>query len=78
MTSLDKVPAVFCPHSGGILAMMNFNEKEDFIVMGYSTHPKIVEWETSWLSYPPDIRATPPLSIVLKSGVKNVAAIQRP
>ena len=43
MVSLDKVSAVFCPHSGGILAMMNFNEKEDFIVMGYTTHPKVVE-----------------------------------
>ena len=43
MTSLDKVPAVFCPHSGGILAMMNFNEKDGFIIMGYTTHPKTVE-----------------------------------
>src|SRR5512135_2266444 len=58
MVSLDKVPAVFCPHSGGILAMMNFNEKEDFIVMGYSTHPKIVEMGNKLvIRIPADIRA---------------------
>ena len=58
MVSLDKVPAVFCPHSGGILAMMNFNEKEDFIVMGYTTHPKIVETGNKLvIRIPADIRA---------------------
>ena len=58
MVSLDKVPAVYCPHSGGILAMMNFNEKEDFIVMGYSTHPKIVEMGNKLvIRIPADIRA---------------------
>ena len=78
MTSLDKVPAVFCPHSGGILAMMNFNEKEDFIVMGYSTHPKIVEMGNKLIiRIPPDIRAyASAFSDRAKDrGVKKVAAV---
>ena len=78
MTSLDKVPAIFCPHSGGILAMMNFNEKEDFIVMGYSTHPKIVETGNKLIiRIPPDIRAyAAAFSDKAKErGVKKVAAV---
>jgi len=34
-------PAVFVPHSGGIYAMQAFNEQEKFIVMAYSSTPKI-------------------------------------
>jgi branched-chain amino acid transport system substrate-binding protein len=78
MVSLDKVPAVFCPHSGGILAMMNFNEKEDFIVMGYSTHPKIVEMGNKLIiRIPPDIRAyAAAFSDKAKErGIKKVAAV---
>ncbi len=78
MVSLDKVPAVFCPHSGGILAMMNFNEKEDFIVMGYSTHPKIVEMGNKLIiRIPPDIRAYASAFIdrAKERGVKKVAAV---
>ncbi len=78
MVSLDKVPAVFCPHSGGILAMMNFNEKEDFIVMGYSTHPKIVELGNKLvIRIPADIRAYASAFIdrATERGVKKVASI---
>jgi branched-chain amino acid transport system substrate-binding protein len=78
MTSLDKVPAVFCPHSGGILAMMNFNEKEEFIVMGYSTHPKIVEMGNKLIiRIPPDIRAYASAfgDKAKERGVKKVAAV---
>jgi len=78
MVSLDKVPAVFCPHSGGILAMMNFNEKEDFIVMGYTTHPKIVETGNKLvIRIPADIRAYASAFIdrAKARGVKKVAAI---
>jgi branched-chain amino acid transport system substrate-binding protein len=39
----SKVPAVFVPHSGGIYAMQAFNEREKFIVMAYSSTPKITE-----------------------------------
>ena len=78
MVSLDKVPAVFCPHSGGILAMMNFNEKEDFIIMGYTTHPKIVEAGNKLvIRIPADIRAYASAFIerAKERGVKRVAAI---
>jgi len=37
------VPAVFVPHSGGIYAMQAFNEQEKFLVMAYSSTPKITE-----------------------------------
>ncbi len=78
MVSLDKVPAVFCPHSGGILAMMNFNEKENFIVMGYSTHPKIVEMGNKLvIRMPPDIRAYAAAfgDRAKERGIKKVGAI---
>ena len=39
----SKVPAVFCPHSGGIYALQAINEQEKFIVMAYSSAPKITE-----------------------------------
>jgi branched-chain amino acid transport system substrate-binding protein len=38
-----RSPAVFVPHSGGIYAMQAFNEQEKFIVMAYSSTPKITE-----------------------------------
>jgi branched-chain amino acid transport system substrate-binding protein len=78
MISLDKVPAVFCPHSGGILAMMNFNEKDGFIVMGYTTHPKTVEMGNKLIiRMPPDIRAyASAFSDKAKErGIKKIAAI---
>jgi branched-chain amino acid transport system substrate-binding protein len=78
MVSLDKVSAVFCPHSGGILAMMNFNEKEDFIVMGYTTHPKVVETGNKLIiRMPPDIRAYASAfsDRAKERGIKKVAAI---
>jgi len=36
-----QAPAVFVPHSGGIYALQAFNEQEKFIVMAYSSTPKI-------------------------------------
>jgi branched-chain amino acid transport system substrate-binding protein len=38
-----QTPAVFVPHSGGIYAMQAFNEQEKFIIMAYSSTPKITE-----------------------------------
>jgi branched-chain amino acid transport system substrate-binding protein len=78
MVSLDKVSSVFCPHSGGILAMMKFNEKEDFLVMGYSTHPKIVEMGNKMvIRMPPDIRAYASAfgDKAKERGIKKIAAI---
>ena len=39
----NKPPVIFCPHSGGILGMMKFNEKEGFLIGGYTTYPAIVK-----------------------------------
>ena len=78
LVSMDKVTSVFCPHSGGILAMMKFNEKEEFMVMGYSTHPKIVEMGNRLvIRMPPDIRAyASAFSDKAKErGIRKVAAI---
>ena len=38
-----QTSAVFVPHSGGIYAMQAFNEQEKFLVMAYSSTPKITE-----------------------------------
>lgn len=39
----SNVPAVFVPHSGGIFALMSFNEQSEFLVMAYSSVPSITE-----------------------------------
>lgn len=38
-----QTPAVFVPHSGGIYALQAFNQQEKFIVMAYSSTPKITQ-----------------------------------
>lgn len=48
------VPAVFVPHSGGTFALQDFNEKDNFIVMSYSSVPSITEsGNTMTLRIPP-------------------------
>lgn len=42
-TLTPKPPVIFCPHSGGILAMEKFNEEEGFLIQGYTDNPKILE-----------------------------------
>jgi len=52
----ENAPIVFCSHSGGILAMMSFNEKQNpkFIVAGYSSEPAMLEQNNkSMLMIPP-------------------------
>ena len=36
-------PIIFTPHSGGIFALQEFNEKEGFLIGAYSSEPKITE-----------------------------------
>ena len=38
-----KTPAVFVPHSGGIFALQQFNEQEKFLLMAYSSVPRITD-----------------------------------
>lgn len=42
MISKNKPIAVYCPHSGGILALEKINEKEGFIISGYTTNIAII------------------------------------
>jgi len=35
----NKTPVIFCPHSGGISALAQFNEQEGFIIAGYTSSP---------------------------------------
>lgn len=36
----NKTSIVFCPHQGGISAMAQFNEKDNFIIAGYTSSPQ--------------------------------------
>jgi branched-chain amino acid transport system substrate-binding protein len=38
-----NTPIIFCPHSGGIAAMQEFNQTENFLIGGYSSEPKLYE-----------------------------------
>jgi len=38
-----NTPIVFCPHSGGIAAMQEFNQTENFLIGAYSSEPKLFE-----------------------------------
>lgn len=38
-----NTPIIFCPHSGGIFAMQEFNETENFLIAAYSSEPKITQ-----------------------------------
>ncbi|WP_354685043.1 ABC transporter substrate-binding protein [Cupriavidus necator] len=38
-----KTTAIFVPHSGGIFALQAFNEQEKFLVMAYSSVPRITD-----------------------------------
>ncbi|ROT98223.1 ethanolamine utilization protein EutJ [Marinobacter sp. R17] len=39
----SDVPAIFVPHSGGVFALQDFNEKDDFMVMAYTSVPTVTE-----------------------------------
>jgi len=39
----SNVPAVFIPHSGGVFALQDFNEKDDFLIMAYTSVPTVTE-----------------------------------
>jgi len=46
---LQKPPFIFCPHSGGILGMLKFNEQEGFILHGYTDNTAILQQGNKWL-----------------------------
>jgi branched-chain amino acid transport system substrate-binding protein len=49
LVELHKPPFIFCPHSGGILGMMKFNEQEGFILHGYTDNPAILQQGNKFL-----------------------------
>ena len=42
LVELNKPPFIVCPHSGGILALLQFNEQEGFILHGYTDNPAVL------------------------------------
>lgn len=38
-----QVPAVFVPHSGGVFAVQAFNQQENFLLMAYTSVPRVTE-----------------------------------
>ncbi|SFL98002.1 ABC transporter substrate-binding protein [Marinobacter zhejiangensis] len=50
----NGVSAIFVPHSGGVFALQDFNEKDDFLVMAYTSVPTVTEkGNTLTLRIPP-------------------------
>jgi branched-chain amino acid transport system substrate-binding protein len=39
----DKAAVIFIPHTGGVYALQAFNERENFMIMGYTSVPQITE-----------------------------------
>jgi branched-chain amino acid transport system substrate-binding protein len=49
LVELHKPPFIFCPHSGGILGMLKFNEQEGFILHGYTDNTAVLQQGNKWL-----------------------------
>ncbi|MBP1971268.1 branched-chain amino acid transport system substrate-binding protein [Virgibacillus natechei] len=43
MVSEDDPVAILIPHSGGVFAAQEFNEQDDFIIMAYTSEPRMYE-----------------------------------
>lgn len=39
----NNVPVVFIPHSGGVFALQDFNEKDNFLIMAYTSVPTVTQ-----------------------------------
>ncbi len=53
MVSSVKPIAVFCPHAGGILALEKINEREGFIINGYTTNTDVISQKNKLVFMPP-------------------------
>lgn len=38
-----NTPVIFVPHSGGVYALQQFNEAEDFLILAYTSEPGVLE-----------------------------------
>lgn len=73
-----KTPAVFVPHSGGIFALQAFNQQEKFLVMAYSSVPRITDTgNTMTIRIPPAYTGyiEPFVKAQMKRFGKNVALV---
>ena len=43
LTQESNVPAIFVPHSGGVFALQEFNEEDDFLIMAYTSVPSVTQ-----------------------------------
>ncbi|MFH1134555.1 MAG: ABC transporter substrate-binding protein [Pseudomonadota bacterium] len=82
LSSKEKAPLVFVPHSGGIFAMMKFNQKSNFIIGAYSSDPHIdrlvEENKNPWIvRIPPNDRVYVFgfANLAMEMGIKNLAMI---
>lgn len=39
----ERAPVIFTPHSGGIYALQAFNERDNFLIMGFTSIPQVTE-----------------------------------
>ncbi|MCJ7832785.1 MAG: ABC transporter substrate-binding protein [Deltaproteobacteria bacterium] len=78
MNSLDKVLVIMNPTAGGSFAMMNFNEKDGFLILSGTTDPGIVNKGNKLVvRTPSDTRlyVTNFLDKAVELGVKKMAAL---
>ncbi len=71
-----KTPAILCPHSGGIFAMMTNNEAQKYLVLGYTSVPQVTERNNKLtLRIPPEFTSyiTPFTKYAMGRYGKNVA-----
>lgn len=75
-----KTPVIFCPHSGGVLAMEKFNEERGFIIGAYTSSPAILEGGNKHIfQIPPNFEVVyvPFLSnVFLDKGIKRAATME--
>ncbi len=73
-----QTPVIFTPHSGGVFAMQVFNEQDNFLIMAYTSEPKITEGGNSLtVRIPPryDGYIEPFSSYVMERFGKKLAAL---
>jgi branched-chain amino acid transport system substrate-binding protein len=74
-----KTPAILCPHSGGIFAMMTNNEAQKYLVLGYTSVPQVTARANKLtLRIPPEFTSyiTPFTKYAMARYGKNVAMME--
>jgi len=80
MLEMYNTPVIFCPHSGGVLALEKINEEGGFIIGAYTSSPAILEGGNKHIfQIPPNFELVyvPFLSnIFLEKGIKRAATME--